>query len=65
MKDVLKGEGASLSADGGQVLSRNVPPPVMAHFKNQIAALTPRLDDFFREEKMKRRIDDMQEEVDR
>ena len=65
MTDVLKGEGATLSADGGQVLSRNVPLPVLAHFKNVISTLTPRLEAFFKEEKLKRRIDEMQEEVDR
>jgi hypothetical protein len=36
MKEVLKGEGASLSADGGQVLSRSVPADVINLYKQQV-----------------------------
>lgn len=36
MKEVLKGEGTALSADGGQVLSRVIPADVIKQYKNQV-----------------------------
>lgn len=65
MKEVLKGEGAKLSADGGQVLSRTIPAPVLLFYQQEIKRLEPELEEFFNKERINKRFDAMQEEAER
>lgn len=64
MKDVLKGEGAALSQDGGQVLSRTVPAPVLSYYQSKIAAMEGEISAFFKEERAKLQLEQMQRDTE-
>lgn len=65
MKDVLKEEGDVLTKDGGQVLSRTIPPPVITHYFTKIAGLEEDLDRLSKEERMKAKIDRLDQDAER
>ena len=65
MKEVLRGEGSTLSADGGQVLSRVMPRAVIEHFMSQILILEPQINELGKEERMKKQIDEVQREAEK
>lgn len=63
--EVLKGEGASLSAEGGRVLNRTIAPAVVTKFVARIEGLESKIDGLFQEEKMRARLDVAMREADR
>jgi ATP-dependent RNA helicase DDX27 len=64
MKKVLKGEGSTLS-EGGQVLQRSVPGPVLADFTARIAALEGALREARREERDRGEVEAAMREAER
>lgn len=65
MKEVLKGEGSALSAAGGKVLSRTIPPSVISKFEEQIRALEGRIDGLFADERYRAKLDVAMREAER
>jgi ATP-dependent RNA helicase DDX27 len=65
MKEVLKGEGSSLSIDGGQVLNRTIPSAVIDLYIKKITSLEQKVANIYNEEKTKKRFDEVEREVEK
>jgi ATP-dependent RNA helicase DDX27 len=65
MKEVLKGEGSSLSKDGGQVLNRTIPSAVVDLYIRKIAELEQKIASVFSEEKTKKRFEQVEREAEK
>jgi len=65
MKEVLKGEGSTLSQDGGQVLSRTIPSATVSQYLNKIASLKDDIVDTMKRENHLAKIARLESEADR
>jgi hypothetical protein len=65
MKEVLKGEGSTLSKDGGQVLNRTIPSAVVDLYIRKIAELEQTIANVYNEEKTKKRFEQAEREAEK
>lgn len=63
--EVLKGEGASLSSEGGRVLNRTIAPGVVAKFATRIEAFEDKIGGLFEEERLRAKLNVAMREADR
>ena len=65
MKEVLKGEGAVLGAESGQVLSRNISQAIISKFVSKISGMEPGIRQTFMEEKKNAHIEKVSSELEK
>ena len=65
MKDILKGEGSTLSTDGGQVLSRLIPANVVTVYEQKIVNLESEIEQMVKNERTEARLARAEEEANR
>ena len=57
MKNLLKGDGGSLSADSSNILTRTIPPATVQQYVRRIAAVEDKVHDNFREERINAKLE--------